>query len=773
MENESQIARTEDFQLYDLWIKALRNWYWFVLSVLICCSAGVLYLKTTPKTYVRRATILIKDESKGGASDMYAAFEDLNLVKSKTNVNNEIEAFKSPSLMQDIVRRLHLDVSYCINEGLRILELYSQSPVTASFPDVSEQESFSFYAELLPDSIVSLSRFERNGEVLEYAPMNVNLFDSIDTPVGRVVISPSLYYSTDFHQPIKIVKSNTAGVAGQFVSRLTVSRSSKETTIIILEITDISTKRAEDLLNTLISVYNENWIKENTKVVNEASNFINERLNIIDRELGGIDDSISQYKSENLLTDVHSAASALMSESSDYSSKIFETNNQIAGAKYIRKYLDDQSKITDLLPTNSGLNDLNIASQISEYNSLLLKRNRLIENSSERNALIMDMNNSLNALKQSIMRTVDNLVVTLNLQLSALKTQEKRMTKQIAHAPKQEKHLIAVERQQRVKESLYILLLQKREENELSGAITTNNTRLINPPAGSGAPVTPNTRNILLAAFVFGLALPFGVIYLRETLNTTVRGKKDLQSLSVPLLGEIPLAGKKNKRDKTPAVQEKSRDMVNEAFRVIRTNMDFMRVKSQNMNIIMSTSFNSGSGKTFISLNLAMSFALTGKKVAIVDLDMRKAALSGYVSNPKTGASNFLSGMTSDINEIIVRGAFHPKLDIVPVGVIPPNPSELLLNENLNTLLDRLKSEYDYVFIDCTPIDVVTDAVIVSKLSGLVLFIVREGLLDRRMLPELENLYKSEKFSNMAMLLNASSQAIRYGYKRYGYYRSK
>jgi capsular exopolysaccharide synthesis family protein len=596
---------------------------------------------------------------------------------------------------------------------------------------------------------------------LDYAPVKVNLFDSIDTPVGRVIIAPSLYYSTDFGAPVRIVKSNVADVAGLFVSRLSVSRSNKETTIIVLEITDISTGRAEDLLNMLISVYNENRITENNRIVNEAAKFINERLNIIDHELGGIDDSISQYKSKNLLTDIHSAALALMSESNDYLSKIFDTENQIAGAKFIRKYLDDQNKITELLPTNSGLNDFNIASQITEYNTLLLNRNRLIENSSERNTSIMDMNNSLNAMKQSIIRTVDNLIVTLNLQLSALKTQETRMTEQIAHAPSQEKHLISVERQQRVKESLYILLLRKREENELSSAITTNNTQLICPPTGSNTPVTPNTKNVLLIALALGLVAPFGAIYLRETLDTTVRGKRDLQSLSAPLLGEIPLSGK-NKKDKTPAVQERSLDIVNEAFRVIRTNMDFMNVKARN--VIMFTSFNPGSGKTFVSLNLAMSFALTGKKVVIVDMDMRKAALSGYVEKPKigvsnfSGVSNFLSGMTNDMNRIIVKGYFHPTLDIIPVGAIPSNPSELLLNDNLNMLLNYLKTEYDYVFIDCTPVDVVTDALIVSKFSDIVLFVVREGLMNRRMLPELEKLYKSAKFNNMAIILNGISE---------------
>lgn len=776
MEKITPVTKNEDFQLYDLWMKAVHNWYWFVLSVIICSGVAILYLKSTPKTYMRAATVLIKDDSKSGSSDMYAAFEDLNLFKSNTNVNNEIETFKSQSLMQDVVRRLRLDVGYKIKDGLRTVELYSQSPVTVFFPDTQEEEAFSFFVELLPDSSVVLSRFERNGMELEGQQMKIKLSDTVDTPAGKVFISPSLYYSADYNLPIHVVKSNLKGVAGQFLGQLNVSLASKETTIVRMTLTDISVRRAEDFLNTLISVYNENWITENTKAVSEASKFINDRLNIIDRELGGIDDSISQYKSDHLLTDVHSAASALMSKSSEYATKIFDVSNQISAAKYIRKYLDDQSKITDLLPVNAGLNDLNIESQISEYNSLLLKRNRLIENSSEKNAVVMDLNNSLNSMKQSIIRTVDNLIVTLNLQLSALQTQETRMTKHIASTPGQEKHLIAVERQQRVKESLYILLLEKREENELSGAITTNNTRIINPPAGSNAPVEPKTNSILLGALLLGLALPFSLIWLSETLNTSVRSKKDLVGLPTPLLGEIPLSNrKKSKKDEyTIFVQEKNRDMLNEAFRVIRTNMDFMRVKVQDMRVIMFTSFNPGSGKTFVSANLAMSFALTGKRVVIVDLDMRKATLSEYVASPKTGVSNYLSGMIADKNQIVVKGHFHPNFDIIPVGAIPPNPSELLLSDKMTPLLDSLKSEYDYVFIDCTPVDVVTDAAIVGKLSDLVIFIVREGLLDRRMLPELENLYNSGKFTNMAMLLNASRHLHRYGYKRYrnsyGYY---
>jgi capsular exopolysaccharide synthesis family protein len=440
--------------------------------------------------------------------------------------------------------------------------------------------------------------------------------------------------------------------------------------------------------------------------------------------------------------------------------------------------LDDQSKVTDLLPTGTGVNDLNIESQIGEYNSLLFKRNRLIENSSERNAMITDLNNSLNSLKQSMIRTVDNLIVTLNLQLSALKDRDTRMTEHIASTPGQEKHLIAVERQQRVKESLYILLLQKREENELSGAITTNNTRIINPPARSSVIAPTMARNILPGALILGLALPLALIWLGETLNTTVRNRKDLAGLPTPLLGVIPLSDKKKKQSKhVVLVREKNRDMLNEAFRVIRTNMNFMRVKAQDMKVIMFTSFNPGSGKTFISSNLAMSFALTGKRVIVVDLDMRKATLSEYVASPDTGASNYLSGMITDKNQIVVKGLFHPNLDIIPVGTIPPNPSELLLSDRLTTLLESLKTEYDYVFIDCTPVDIVTDSAIVGKLSDLVIFIVREGLLDRRMLPELENLYDSGKFTNMAVLLNASRHAIGYGYKRYknnyGYYHGK
>ncbi|MDR1056205.1 MAG: polysaccharide biosynthesis tyrosine autokinase [Prevotellaceae bacterium] len=770
---ENRKAKSEDFQISDLWIKLVRNWYWFVLSAIVCCGLAFLYLERTPNLYVCNAAVLIKDGSRNTVNEEMAVFQDIGMFKVNTNVNNEIEAFRSPHLMQEVVQRLNLDIEYRIKNRLKTIELYTQSPIIASFPEAQSQESFSFTANLRPDSGIYLSEFMRNGEILGEQQLKAAFHDTISTPVGRVIITPSLYYTKDFNAPINIVKRHSRAVASAFISKLSVSLSER-TTIIDLRLTDISIRRADDVLNTLIAVYDENRIKEKSQIAINTSNFINERLAIIEQELGGIDTDIEKYKSEHLLTDVRSAGAMFMSESSEYSSKAFELNNQLSIAKYIRDYLVDQNKAMELLPANSGLSNLNIQSQIGEYNSLLLKRENLIANSSGKNPLIMDMNNSLSALKQSIIRSVDNLIVSLNLEISGIKAQESQTVKRIASNPGQEKYLLSIERQQKIKESLYLYLLQKREENELSGAITVSNTRIINPAISNNTPVSPIFSKIILAALLIGLAIPAAIIWIRETLNTSIRGKKDLiNNLTIPYLGEIPLASKRAlKVDKKGLiiVQEQSRDIVSEAFRVVRTNMDFMRMRSQNLKSIMFTSFNPNSGKTFLTVNMAMSFALTGKKIMVIDLDMRKASLSEYILSPKTGISNYLSGMLTNIDAIICKAPFHANMDIIPVGVIPPNPAELLLSDNLKILLDKLKESYDYIFIDCTPVELVADTAIVGKQTDLSIFVAREGMLDRRLLPEVEGLYKSDAFNNMAVLLNCSRHAARYGYHRYGYY---
>lgn len=544
-------------------------------------------------------------------------------------------------------------------------------------------------------------------------------------------------------------------------------------TIINLSIDDASVQKAEDILNTLIEVYNEKWIQDKNQIAVSTSRFIGERLGVIENELGHVDENISNYKSEHLLPDVQAASSLYMSQSAENKKEIQTLTNQLTTAQYIRRELNSKD-MNQPLPTNSGIANVNIESQIGEYNKMVLDRNRLIANSSEKNPLVKDLGNSMQSMKRTILQSVDNLIVSLNTQIRSIRQQEATTTQQLASNPSQAKYLLSVERQQKVKEELYLYLLQKREENELSQAFTAYNTRMITAPRGSALPTAPNKKNILLVALVLGLLVPAVIIFMQENMNTKVRGKKDLENLSVPCLGEIPLyLSNKKKNNKSPehviVVEESNRNIINEAFRVLRSNVDFIKNKNTQQKVFVVTSFNPGSGKSFLSMNIAMSFAIKGKKVLVIDGDLRHGTVSAYVGSPKKGLSDYLGYEETSWNELLITDKKYPNLHTIPVGTIPPNPTELLEDKSLATLIQALRNEYDYIFIDCPPIDIVADAQIIEQYADRTFFVVRAGLLDCSLLSELENIYQEKRFKNLSIILNGTeSTGGRYSY-RYGY----
>ncbi|NDV66829.1 polysaccharide biosynthesis tyrosine autokinase [Bacteroides sp. 224] len=773
--------QADDFiRIQDLFYIFLNKWYWFVIAVVVSLSVALFYLAKTSPVYTRSASILIKDNSNGGGvSAENAAFADLGIFKSNTNIINELHTFQSPSLMTEVVRRLKLDYSYKVREGLRKRELYTQTPCTIGLGNVSENQSFSCVIELLPDRKFRLTEMMLNDLEVDSQSTEGALSDSIATVWGTICIQPTLYYSENsVGTNILFSKTGIQSTSKIFSEALAVNMADDKSSIIDLRITDVSTRRAEDILNTLIQVYNESWIKDKNQVAISTSAFIDDRLAIIEAELGHVDDDISNFKSKNLLPDVQAVSTMFMAQSSENKSRIFELENQLSITRFIREYMDDPKQKDQLLPANAGIENANIGSLINEYNSALLQRNNLLANSSEKNPLVIDLNQSLVSMRQSVISSLDNSITTLDKQIGNIRRSDTQTNRHIASSPNQAKYLLSVERQQKVKEALYLYLLQKREENELSQAFTAYNTKVINMPSGSNFPTAPVKRNILLVALAIGLLIPAVILFLLESLNNKIRLKKDLDGMSLPYVGEIPLAetGKKSLLKKghttstTIAVKEKNRDQINEAFRIIRTNLNFMKGNQENSKIIMITSFNPGSGKTFTTANLGVSLSLAGKKVIAIDLDMRRGALSAYVNSPKQGVSNYLAGLTDNINEIIVKGSGELKLDIIPVGVFPPNPTELLLNERLQLLLNTLEKQYDYVLIDCTPVEIVADTSIVGKLVDMTLFIIRAGLLDKRMLPELERMYSENKLNNMAVLLNGVDVTARYGrYGGYGY----
>jgi capsular exopolysaccharide synthesis family protein len=753
MENQFT-PRHEDFQIFNILNKYLKHWPWFALSMILCCGVAFVYIKATPKLYKRTATVLINEDNN---PDISAAFSDRNQDKAKINVNNEIEAFRSPQLTQEVVKRLKLNINYTIKEGLKKRDLYVMSPIIAAFPNSYDPGSFSFQVELLPDSIVVLSDFVQQ-ENRVYQRIKTKLNEVTSTPMGNIVISPSLYYSSDqYRMPIEVSKNDMNAVAVGFSKALNISLSNKLNTVIVLEMEDVSVQRAEDFLNTLISGYKENWLSEKNQATITTLNFITERIPLIEQELKSIDDKMEQYKSKHLLTDTRDAASVYRRESSEYSAKVLEVSNQVTIAEYIQSYLNKNDHTLNLLPTNTGLDHSSIEASIKQYNDQLLERNRLIANSGENNPVIMNLTNSLSFLRQSIIQSVDNLIVTLNMQLSSLQSQESRTAVNIASNPGQEKQLTSIEREQKIKESLYVYLLQKREENELSLFVTQSNSQVISAPSGSIYPVKPQKIKILLIALFAGVALPGSIIWGRDTINTTIRDRNDLSALSVPLLGIVPEARERGKKGML-LVQENGRGAIDESFRIIRTNLDFNRMPD--MKVVQFTSLEPGAGKTFMAVNLAMSFALAGKKVVLLDLDLRTATLSRIIEYPELGISNMLSKMVMDERFFIEKDYFYPGFDIIPAGPMPANPSELLMSDHLKILIEKLKTVYDYVFIDCTPFDLVVDAAIVAKLADFSIFVVREKYADRRTLPELENIYRSDKLKNMRIILNASKSEM-------------
>lgn len=774
-------GQPDDFlRIQDLLYLCLARWKWFVLSLAVTIGIATVYLLRTPAVYTRTASVLIKEDSKGkSVSSDLESFSEFGLFQSSTNVNNELITFQSPALMTEVVKRLRLDMNYFVPGKFHRQVAYGLTlPVDVTISDLPENESAGFTLEVQSDGTLLLSDFTRNGTELDGKDIKGRLLDSITTPLGKIIIHTTPNYVKDETYTLYVGKSSLYNAVNYYASNLSVSLNNEKASVIDLSFRDNSTQRAEDVLSMLISIYNENWVKDKNQIAVSTSMFINERLGVIEQELGNVDEDISSYKSEHLLPDVQAASSMYMAQSSQTNAQILALNNQLYMTRYIRNYLSNDANRTQLLPANSGIESANIESQIAEYNKQLLQRNSLVANSSTENPLVVDMDQALTSMRGAIIRSIDNQIVTLNSQIKSLRQTEQQTTSRIAANPTQAKYLLSVERQQKVKEALYLFLLQKREENELSQAFTAYNTRIVTPPHGSMLPTSPVRKNIFMVAFALGLLIPVVIIFMCENMNTRVRGRKDLESVTVPFIGEIPLFvrrkngifRKKPQEVKAIVVKEGNRNIINEAFRVLRTNLEFMTGKDKASNIIIVTSFNPGSGKSFLTMNIAVSFAIKGKKVLVIDGDLRHGSASSYIDSPAKGLSDYLGGRIDSLDEIIVTDPKQKYLDILPVGTIPPNPTELLFDERLKQVIDTVREQYDYVLIDCPPIELVADTQIIEKLADRTIFVVRAGLLERSMLAELEKIYGEKKYKNMSLILNGTEgNGGRYGY-RYGYH---
>lgn len=788
--NKNTAKQTDDtINLQDMLALCLSKWKWFVVSIVCCLSIAIAHLLTTPPSYKRSASVLVKEDSKGSSSLMseLSSISDMGMFNANTNVNNVVTMMQSPALVYDVVKRLHLEYNYTTDATFRKETLYGLSlPITAEVEGLGDNETCSFTVVISKGGKLFLKDIVR-GDSNYDEEIECSLNKKAETPIGTVVISSTMNYKDPQEGEEKMIYVTRSGAVERVndcLTHLTVVLNDVKNTIVDLSYNDVNIQRAEEFLNVLITIYNENWVKDKNQAAVTTSQFINERLKVIEQELGNVDGDISSFKSKTLIPDLQQASSMYMSQANENNAQILELNIQLYMARYIRDMVNVDANKNQLLPANSGINSPVIERQIVEYNTKLLQRNSLEANSSVNNPLVKDMDEQLRSMRGAIISSIDNQVNSINTQIEGLRSNEKQITSQLASNPSQAKYLLSVERQQKVKEALYLFLLQKREENELSQAFTAYNTRIITPPYGELKPFQPVKRNILLVALLLGLLIPLAVVIVRENTNTKVRGRKDMEKISVPLVGEIPLIDDEKRRKIFPKKSDKwekinrivvtpgSRDVINEAFRVLRSNIEFMTDKEKKENVFVLTSFNPNSGKSFLTMNLTIGFAIKKRRVLVIDGDLRKGSASSYINSPSKGITDYLSGKTDEWKGLIVKDKVYDSLEILPIGKIPPNPTELLEDGKFAKLLQELRPLYDYIFIDCPPIDIVADTQIIEKFADRTLFVVRSEWLERSMLQDLEKMYTEKRFKNLCTILNGTkSCGGRYSY-RYGSYNS-
>lgn len=757
--NSTNGRNDQDVNIIDILMFLLSKWKWFVISIIVFGGLAWFQYARTPKTYFRSATVIIKDPSNKISS---AGLDRYDNYINKVNVANEILQFRSKKLMRDVVSRVSADIDYKVKEGLQMTELYKKSPVSVRFLETTPEMHLNMVVTPLDSSKVMVSDFGSDESDKKWT---VPMKDTVNIEGVKLVVAPTNYYTDSWKgEHIHITKNPMSSVVGYFISSLGIRQEEDEASILTLSLKDRSAARAEDVLNMLISVYNEEAINDKNQVAINTAEFINERLIIIESELGGVESHLESFKRENRIVDIATTAGMYVGESQKYNTNVMELETQLRLATYIKDYLTDPTREIDLIPANTGISDMNIESQIAQYNTVKLRRDKLIEDSSEKNPIVEELNTSLRAMKQSIIRAVDNMIVSINVRRNDAQSRESQAQSRVSSIPTKERQMLSIERQQKIKESLYLFLLNKREENALSQAMVDNNARVIDGASGPNAPIAPNRNKIMLLGLLLGLAFP-GVIFLMIMfLDTRIRTKKDIQGkVTAPFLGVIPEQDKENE------------NLISEAFKIVRTNMSFLSRKDRKIQVIMCTSFSSGDGKTFVSLNLANSFISARKKVVLVDLDIRKGILTAHFSKHShhhaQGVTNYLADTDLRLGDIISSDTGVEGLDLIPSGSIAPNPAELLMDERLDEMFKELRNRYDVIITDSVPVGLVADATIANRVTDLTLFVVRAGRLDRRQLPDIEAMYQERKLTNMSLLLNGADfhhHGYGYGYG-YGY----
>jgi len=624
----------QSLNIQELLLKYLSYWPWFVGSVVACVAVAFLYLKMTAPIYNVSATIMIKDDKKGGsmASEM-AAFQDLGLFAQSTNFDNELEVLKSKSLIKQVVLEMNAYSSYNVRQGLRTVELYKNSPLLVEMtPQENDllQGAVEMQVTIQPDSAIQVTGvYHESGEEVDFSGRVAKLPGFLRTPAGRITFAYRHDAPALDHQELKVVVSPAMAVAKGALANLEIAPTSKTTSVASLSFKCHNRKKGEDFLAKLVEMYNRDTNNDKNVVGVKTEQFINDRIAIISGELGSTEQELESYKRRSGLTDLKQDAQVYLQENSEYEQKRIENATQINLITYLQEYVQNPANKESVIPANVGLQDMSLATLINSYNDQVLERDRLLRTSSPNNPVIQNLNTSIKAQHANVINSIASVRNGLLIAKQDIERQAGKYNVRIEQAPEQERILTNISRQQEIKSGLYLMLLQKREENSITMAATADNAKIIDAPLADNIPVSPKSSLILLIGLILGVVIPAGVIYVMDLLQFKIGTRHDVEKLTTtPILGEIPLQAETD-GNRTIVVRENENNMMAETFRSLRTNLQFM-LGSEDHKVILFTSTSPGEGKTFTSVNLAVSLALLGKKVVLLGLDIRKPRLAEH-----------------------------------------------------------------------------------------------------------------------------------------------
>ena len=783
---ENREEEHRGFNLAALWKIVVLHWYWIVLSTIVALGAAFSYLKYTRPVYASNMKILVKDED--SRSRMYRggqlALESMGVISNSNGFDNELEILTSSNISQRVIKSLKLYVSYELDGRLRNHELYKNNPYIVDMPEnqlVDLHSLIQLKIDRQGDGVHVAGEIyvPRSKEPILFERSVKELPGSFNTPVGTITLQRNPGVGAELpKQTMYATIMPLEYAAKAYGSRLSVSASSKTTTVAVLNYLDTQPERAIDYLNELFRSYNEDANEDKNEVALKTEEFLKNRISAIREELDATESNLESYKKKNELINLTNDASNALNKLTEYQKEQVELETQLNLVTALLDYVDDPRNAFNVVPSNLGLKDADMSNLLNKYNDYVLQRNRLLKSSSPENPYVKRLTAQLEEMWPTIRLSLKSVRENILTQKRSAEDQYNLFSRRVGEAPTQERSLNNIIRQQEIKVELYLMLLQKREENYISLNSTAAKARVIDDPRSTGQ-VSPKTKVILLGALVLGLCFPVGLIYLLGLLRYRIEGREDVEMLTkIPVLADIPLAPKSLDGELSLAVRENSNDMMEEAFRGLRTNLRF--VLSEKENVIACTSCIPGEGKTFISTNLAMSLALLGKRVIIVGLDIRKPRLVKLfgLSSDHRGITTFLSSDSGDFQDLdkqIHHAVLNPNLDVLPAGVIPPNPGELISREQLDHAIALLREHYDYVIVDTPPVGLVSDTLSAARVADMTIMVCRADYSPRNNFQLINALHHDNKMPKITLVLNGIDLKKRkygyyYGYGKYGKY---